>query len=75
MTTPNGRPITLDDLLDEIENNLSRIYIRTRGPDGSWGAYALSELPVQAAVHHAFDFIRRGAWPVRLKTKEEEAGS
>jgi hypothetical protein len=60
----------LDDLLDEIERHASEIFVREQ-INGRWGSYALTDMPPALAIKNAFNFIRRGAWPIRLKTPDE----
>jgi hypothetical protein len=50
-------PKTLDELLNYIEANLDGIYIREQ-VNGKWGSYALTEMPVERAIAHAFRFVR-----------------
>jgi hypothetical protein len=49
--------VTLAELLDEIEQNADSLYIREQ-IDGKWDSYALSSMPGQMAIGHAFRFIR-----------------
>jgi len=60
-----SEPNTLLELLNYIETHAERIYVR-EPLNGRWGSYALTELPPHRAIHHAFDFLRRGVVPVRV---------
>jgi hypothetical protein len=47
----------LMELLDEIEENADGIFVRDNF-EGRWKSYALTELPVNRVLSHAFSFIR-----------------
>lgn len=55
---------TLPELLDYIEKHASAIYVRA-ALNGTWGNYALTELPSAVAIPWVLEFIRRGRLPYR----------
>lgn len=50
--------MNLTELLDRIERNAESIFVRAE-VNGVTGNYALTELPVPLALHHAFRMIRK----------------
>jgi hypothetical protein len=63
-------PKTFDDLLDFIERHCASIIVQDF-VNGQPGRYALVELPVARAFHHAFRWVRQGIIPARLVQAEE----
>lgn len=57
----DGVTRTIEELCDWIETYADSIYVREKRANGSWGTFALTELPPQAAIHYALDFICRDA--------------
>ena len=58
---------TLPELLDYIERHADEIYVRET-INGEPGNHRLSELPAPRALHWAFEWIRRGVVPRRVRT-------
>jgi hypothetical protein len=62
--TAQNTPAAIKTLPDYIERFADEIYVREQ-IDGEWGTYALTDLPVRLAIHHAMRLAADGYLPVR----------
>ncbi len=73
--TPDGHCETIGELMDYIEANAERIFVRAKNAEGRFDSIPLSQMRPTDVLTHAFRWLRAGQTPIVVLPEAEGAES